>query len=374
MSGNDDDLLTQWKNSYINTLAGIDIESQGYIGNMTEQIASLYSVDLSPLQTQFQSVKDSVNDMTSALGEAANAIGIGDTQSNITSNQNVPTSSTSTDTSLESAIKNETETAMDAFDQHTDKLTNEVIPAIQSATEEMNTFNETADMDIEKTITINYVTTGDKTPKKNILENAHVEGTAKVSGDWSVQSDEKKALVGELGRELIVRQGKFFTVGNNGAEMTDIKKGDIVFNHEQTEELLKNGRISGHGKAYVDGTVGGGKFLSSDGHILRPLQEGDRGWNLIQKFQPLVDKMLKGEADIISNAVFDHQKHMEKIVKEITNNTAINNISNTKNIQPVVHQEIHVTLPNVTNESGFETFKRQLVGMQNDALQRAYTR
>ena len=109
---------------------------------MTEQIASLYSVDLSPLQTQFQGVKDSVNDMTSALGEAANAIGVGTVQSNITPNQNVPTPSTSTDTSLESAIKNETETAMDSFDQHTDKLTNEVIPAIQSATEEMKRITE----------------------------------------------------------------------------------------------------------------------------------------------------------------------------------------------------------------------------------------
>ena len=33
----------------------------------------------------------------------------------------------------------------------------------------------------------------------------------------------------------------------------------IVFNHEQTEDLLKHGHISGRGKAYADGTVGGGK-------------------------------------------------------------------------------------------------------------------
>ena len=201
--------------------------------------------------------------------------------------------------------------------------------------------------------------TGDKTPKKNILGNAHAEGTTKVSGDWSVQSDEKKALVGELGRELIVRQGKFFTVGNNGAEMTDIKKGDIVFNHEQTEELLKNGHISGHGKAYADGTVGGGKFLSSDGHILRPLQEGDRGWDLMQKFQPLVDKMLKGETDIISNAVFDHQKHMEKIVNQLTTTNVVTN--NTKNIQPSVNVgDIHITCPGVTSEEVAKQLSREL--------------
>ncbi len=35
LTGNDDDLLAQWKNNYITTLAGIDMESQGYIGSMT---------------------------------------------------------------------------------------------------------------------------------------------------------------------------------------------------------------------------------------------------------------------------------------------------------------------------------------------------
>ena len=70
LTGNDDDLLEQWKNSYINTLTDIDMESQGHIGNMTEQIASLYDVDLSSLQDQFQGVSDSVSGMTDALSEA----------------------------------------------------------------------------------------------------------------------------------------------------------------------------------------------------------------------------------------------------------------------------------------------------------------
>ncbi|MDE6054258.1 MAG: hypothetical protein K2G55_10945, partial [Lachnospiraceae bacterium] len=165
LTGNDDDLLAQWKDNYINTLAGIDMESQGYIGNMTEQIASLYGVDLSPLQSQFMGVSDSVNGMTDALAQAANAVGIGNV-TNATPNPAAPEStnapSTNTEPSLESAIVNETETAMNAFDQHTDKLTNEVIPAIQAAAQEMNAFNESADMDIEKTITIHYETTGEK--------------------------------------------------------------------------------------------------------------------------------------------------------------------------------------------------------------------
>lgn len=89
------------------------------------------------------------------------------------------------------------------------------------------------------------------------LGNAHMEGTALASGNWAIQSDEKSALVGEEGYEIVVRDGRFFTVGNTGAEMFPIKKGDIVFNHEQSVNLLKNGHISGRGKAYADGTVGG---------------------------------------------------------------------------------------------------------------------
>ena len=51
---------------------------------------------------------------------------------------------------------------------------------------------------------------------------AHVEGTALVSGNWALQSDEKSALMGEVGYEIIVRNGRFFTVGDNGAEMVSI--------------------------------------------------------------------------------------------------------------------------------------------------------
>lgn len=62
--------------------------------------------------------------------------------------------------------------------------------------------------------------------------------------------------------ETIVRNGKFFTVGDTGAEFTKIKKGDIIFNHKQTEELFKNGyvtsgggRAKAYGEAFVTGTA-----------------------------------------------------------------------------------------------------------------------
>ena len=95
---------------------------------------------------------------------------------------------------------------------------------------------------------------------------AHVNGTAFAdgsnhkkfkSGNWGTE-DSGTALMGELGQETIVRDGHFFTVGDNGAEFVKYRKGDIIFNHRQTEELFKNGYVTsggGRGKAYVDGAA-----------------------------------------------------------------------------------------------------------------------
>lgn len=99
-------------------------------------------------------------------------------------------------------------------------------------------------------------------PKK---KKAKVNGTAHARGDWSADKTEK-SLVGELGPETVVRDGKYFTVGDNGAELTDIRKGDIIFNHLQTRELFKKGYVTssgGRGRSYAKGTAyaGSGKKM-----------------------------------------------------------------------------------------------------------------
>ena len=52
-------------------------------------------------------------------------------------------------------------------------------------------------------------------------------GIAKAKGDWSTKED-GEALGGELGQEMVVRDGRFFTIGDNGAEFFKYKKGDII--------------------------------------------------------------------------------------------------------------------------------------------------
>lgn len=88
---------------------------------------------------------------------------------------------------------------------------------------------------------------------------AHVNGTAYSNGDFGAPKTEE-ALGGELGPEMRVRNGRWELIGQNGAEFFDVKKGDIIFNHKQTEELLKNGYVTGRGRAYAGGTVGGAAY------------------------------------------------------------------------------------------------------------------
>ena len=90
----------------------------------------------------------------------------------------------------------------------------------------------------------------------NVNGTARAGGSARASGYWGT-STEETALVGELGREIIVdpNTGTWQTVGDAGAQFVTIPKGAIVFNHKQSEALLKYGRVAGRGRAYATGTV-----------------------------------------------------------------------------------------------------------------------
>lgn len=94
--------------------------------------------------------------------------------------------------------------------------------------------------------------------------NGTVTGNAYAQGNWGAKQT-STSLVGELGQELVVRGSRWFTVGDEGAEFAKIRKGDIVFNHLQTKELLENGYVTsggGRGRALVTGTVKGNAFAN----------------------------------------------------------------------------------------------------------------
>ena len=99
---------------------------------------------------------------------------------------------------------------------------------------------------------------------------AHIDGTASSrgttvkksgkaykQGDWGTK-DSGVALGGELGPELLVRNGKWHLIGENGAEFFGYRKDDIIFSADQTKEIFEKGKIThgnGRGKALVSGTA-----------------------------------------------------------------------------------------------------------------------
>ena len=89
------------------------------------------------------------------------------------------------------------------------------------------------------------------------LKLANKSGKALKQGDWGVKKTET-ALTGELGQELVVYGNRFWTVGDTGAEFANIPKGAIVFNHRQTEEIFKYGKVTsggGRGRIFANGTA-----------------------------------------------------------------------------------------------------------------------
>ncbi len=166
-----------------------------------------------------------------------------------------------------------------------------------------------------------------------------IKGRALASGSWPVQSTQRRALVGEEGYEIIVRDGRFFTVGNDGPEMFPVKKGDIVFSHEQSVQLLEKGHLSGRGRAYADGAVGGFKILTPEGKVVPPISP---------------------------RSLYEHGTQMRELVRQIDHGSIVNQ----KNIRPSVHVDsINITCPGVTSREVMKevgiALNRQFSGFHN---------
>lgn len=103
------------------------------------------------------------------------------------------------------------------------------------------------------------------TASGTMLSVAHADGTAYnvlnmrritpayAGGKVALPRDEK-ALVNEVGNESIVRNG-VWSIIPGGAQLANLKKGDIIFSAAQTKALLKRGKISGHARAYASGSL-----------------------------------------------------------------------------------------------------------------------
>lgn len=108
-------------------------------------------------------------------------------------------------------------------------------------------------------VKVHYDTSGKPKGSSPANGTAHSQGSANSghafsSGSWGLKQPEKGALINELGAEIIVRNGQWFVENNGYPTITNLKKNDIVFNHEQSKSLLEKGYVTGsHAKLAYEG-------------------------------------------------------------------------------------------------------------------------
>ena len=169
------------------------------------------------------------------------------------------------------------------------------------------------------TIAVDYGNSGSIV--SNADGNFHISGGAFASGTVGAPKTET-SLVGELGPELLVRGNSWTTVGENGAEFTQVKKGDIIFNHQQTESLLKNGYVTGRGrlqggKAFASGTAYG--FGIYDSYV----GDDDAFANGSDKWANPGENAWEDAADSVSDAADDAEQIVDFIEMKLEEIEAI---------------------------------------------------
>ena len=113
-----------------------------------------------------------------------------------------------------------------------------------------------------------------------------IEGESPAIGNFGL-ARAAGTLMGELGPELVVSNGRYFVAGQNGPEFVSLADDAIVFNHLQTEQLLKNGMSSERGRAvtnervataYAKGNINGGPAMASASAALAALKQLRSQW------------------------------------------------------------------------------------------------
>lgn len=157
---------------------------------------------------------------------------------------------------------------------------------------------------------------------------AHAEGTvgkafAKGTGKYKgLAHDEKLAVRSEYGQPETTIYPDGTVELTTEPTASSLPKDTVILNEEQTKKMLGNkGTVLGN--AYANGTIDVPVNLPS---YLRPLQEGDKMYDLIQKMNNYQESF-GGQIIHPVNAI---QKNMDTIVRNISNvnNNSMQNVTN----------------------------------------------
>lgn len=147
------------------------------------------------------------------------------------------------------------------------------LPAVEAAKSAINGLH-----DKSVNVSVNYSQSGKPSKAYGtfargtmVWSTAYARGTANALACGNIGAKTSgKTLVGELGVEAIIPKNsqRMFLLGTTGPEFADIHSGDIVFNHQQTADLLANGHTSTRAK------VQGGMSAFAHGTSFKALSSG----------------------------------------------------------------------------------------------------
>ena len=198
------------------------------------------------------------------------------------------------------------------------------------ALEKLGTVAELMNQISQTTITAPVPSVAKRYAEKNATGTSGV-GIARAVGTNGGLAQAERALVGELGYEVVVNphSGKWYTVGEHGAEFVNLPKDAIVFDHEKSEELLKNGFVGARGLAMAEGTAlapgtkgvrGGGYIPTSNPATSTTFQKNAKAAAATAAATEAAQanlERIEAEADAVKEAYEAQKKALEKQKKEL---------------------------------------------------------
>lgn len=204
--------------------------------------------------------------------------------------------------------------------------------------------------------------------------SSYVRGT----GNWGLQQDEKKAAVAEIGREILLRDGQYFVIDK--PQLMDLKKGDIIFNHAQTESILKNGKNSRinefaklgepvaeklhkQGNSFADGTLPKG-WRKVD--VFEDLRNSGAVYDM-DKFDAAVMKMKTDPESI--KTMMHNPNNMPDWNKFVSSGQTVNTTNNNQQTSVTNHFSGDLVFPNVKTADDAKKFMNEIQHLPNQTRQ-----
>lgn len=314
-SGNEQELATLWPNLSTVEQALVQVMTQGTaaetaVGNVVAKYGTLGAASLatgmlvgaaeSSNQSNLAKTGEAVGNVSTKYGETSAAAGDASTTIAETEKANQDNIKKTGDAAgvakkkIADMARGKHEIKVDANTKPAIKAANQAVKDIEAKSATVTVTYRSEMTEVEKqNLRIQAGEGMPEPPKKGGLWNTvkswfgggKYQGTVNDLGPAYAQGT--KTLVGELGPELAVYDNAYHLLGRNGAELVDIPDDAIIFNHKQTEGILKGQANNGRGKtvngqpAFATGNVDGPAYAGGLSGAIAAIDREIMAWKAL---------------------------------------------------------------------------------------------